>query len=213
MSGYDQGRRVEYAVTAHLRDNGYEIQRAASSKGIADVIAIKEGQILLCSVKRTTMPGPAERAELLRVSRMLPGLVPLVAIGRPQLSFRRLLGEGAKQWKPWVADEVGDLGKECDRCADCGQPYTTWYADNPLWNAVMRPDGEQGPEPFLCASCFLIRAEPFLPGGTARVTVARPWRPEHNTEDLGLVFTPPTCDPNALTGTCRWDHDHTEERR
>jgi hypothetical protein len=106
VSGYRQGRDVEYRVTAYLRLNGYEIQRAASSKGIADVIAAKTGQVLLVTVKRTAMPGPDERAELLRVSRMLPGLVPLVALGRPRLSFRRLTGPGPQSWVPWSADDL-----------------------------------------------------------------------------------------------------------
>lgn len=43
-------------------------------------------------------------------------------------------------------------------CEDCHQEYTVWYADNDLWNAVMRPDGEKAGEPFLCARCFLVRA-------------------------------------------------------
>jgi hypothetical protein len=47
-----------------------------------------------------------------------------------------------------------------ENCADCRQPYTVWSADNDLWNAVMRPNGEQQDEPFLCARCFLIRAQP-----------------------------------------------------
>jgi len=106
LTGYQQGVRVEHAVIHHLAAEGYETQRAASSKGVADVIAIKPGQVLLISCKRTSPPGPAERAELLRVSRMLPGLVPLVAIGRPSLTFRRLTGLAAKDWEPWVADEV-----------------------------------------------------------------------------------------------------------
>lgn len=52
-------------------------------------------------------------------------------------------------------------------CEDCRQPYSVWYADNDLWNAVMRPDGWTS-EPFLCARCFLLRAEPWTE--FARVT-------------------------------------------
>jgi Holliday junction resolvase len=58
MSGYTEGRAVEYAVIDHLRENGYDTVRAASSKGLADVVAIKPGQVLLVNCKRTTMPGP-----------------------------------------------------------------------------------------------------------------------------------------------------------
>jgi Holliday junction resolvase len=109
MSGYAQGVRVEHNVVHHLTANGYDCQRAASSKGVADVVAFKAGQVLLVNCKRTTMPGPAERVELLRVAACLPGVaVPLVArkpAGMP-LSFRRLTGPGPKDWQEWDADEA-----------------------------------------------------------------------------------------------------------
>lgn len=109
MSSYSQGRRVEYAVIEHLKAEGYDTIRGASSKGIADVVAIKFGQVLLVNCKRTTPPGPAERAQLLRVAACLPHVaVPLVALhpARQPLRFRRLTGPGARDWQPWVADEI-----------------------------------------------------------------------------------------------------------
>jgi Holliday junction resolvase len=109
VSGYAQGVRVEHHVVHHLTANGYDCQRAASSKGVADVVAFKAGQVLLVNVKRTSMPPPAERVELLRVAACLPGVaVPLVArkpAGMP-LSFRRLTGPGPKDWQEWDADEA-----------------------------------------------------------------------------------------------------------
>jgi hypothetical protein len=108
MSGYSLGRAIEYAVIDDLKDNGYVCTRAASSKGAADVIGIKAGQVILVSVKRTTPPGPAERAALVGVARMLPGVgVPLVALGpASKLTYRRLTGVGAKAWEPCTPDEV-----------------------------------------------------------------------------------------------------------
>lgn len=105
-SGYARGRDVEYRTQDYLRANGYDTMRAASSKGIADVIGVKPGQVVLVNVKRTTMPGPAERAELLRVAALLPGLVPVVAIGLPRLHFWRLTGPGPRERVEWSADEV-----------------------------------------------------------------------------------------------------------
>lgn len=105
-SGYHLGRAHEYRVIDRLRADGYEIQRAASSKGIADVIAIKPGQVLLVNVKRTALPGPAERRELVRVARMLPGIaVPVIARGRTLL---RITDDGAsaKACIPFALDEV-----------------------------------------------------------------------------------------------------------
>lgn len=111
MSGsqYEVGRRVEWAVVADLTANGYECTRAASSKGTADVICFKHDEVLLVNVKRTTMPGPGERAELLRVANLLYGIaVPLVALkpARKPLQYRRLTGPGPKQWVEWTPDEV-----------------------------------------------------------------------------------------------------------
>ena len=92
MSGYAQGRRVEYNVRDRLIADGYEVTRAASSKGTADLIAIKAGQVLLVNVKRTTLPSPAERRELVRVARMLPGIaVPVIARGK---SLERITDDG-----------------------------------------------------------------------------------------------------------------------
>lgn len=111
MSGYHDGRRVEYAVVHRLRDDGYLISRGSSSKGdLGDVVAIKPGQVLLVNVKRTTPPGPKERADLLRVAACLPGVgVPLVALGPASaVTFRRLTGTGPHDWTPWTPDEIGD---------------------------------------------------------------------------------------------------------
>lgn len=107
MSGYEDGRRVEWAVVHDLQANGYETTRAASSKGVADVIGIKAGQVLFVNCKRTSMPRPGERKDLLRVAAMLPGVgVPLVALHpvRQSLVYRLLTGPGPKDWQPWSPD-------------------------------------------------------------------------------------------------------------
>ncbi len=110
MSSYSDGRRVEWAVRDELVADGYFIMRGSSSKGFADVCAIKPGQVLIVNVKRTTMPGPAERQHVLDVAACLPGVgVPLVALkplGQGKPSYRRLTGPGPKDWEPWTPDEV-----------------------------------------------------------------------------------------------------------
>lgn len=108
MSGYSDGRRVEYAVIHHLKAEGYEVLRAAGSKGVADLICFKPGEVLIVNVKRSTPPGPGERAALLDVSRMLPGVVPLIALKPPRrpLEFRRLTGMGPADWTPWTTDLI-----------------------------------------------------------------------------------------------------------
>ncbi len=106
--GYAAGRRIEYAVVHGLAAEGYAVTRAASSKGAADVIAIKPGQVVLVSCKRTNMPIPAERADLCRIAAMLPGVgVPIVALGPISgLRYVRLTGPGPRDFLPWQPDEV-----------------------------------------------------------------------------------------------------------
>lgn len=113
MSGYSDGVRVEHAVIHHLEQNGYDTVRAASSKGLADVVAVKPGQILFVNCKRTNPPGPAERAELLRVAAHLPGIaLPIVALKplRQPLQYRVLLGTAPKAWAVWTPDEAAEGG-------------------------------------------------------------------------------------------------------
>lgn len=44
-----------------------------------------------------------------------------------------------------------------ETCDDCQQPYSVWYADSDLWNAVI-----PGRTAMLCPRCFAIRAEPVV---------------------------------------------------
>jgi hypothetical protein len=108
MSSYTQGRNVEYAVVHDLTEHGYACVRAASSKGLVDVVAVKSGQVLFVNVKRTTMPGPIERLKLLMVTEGYPHLVPLVAVKpiRCPLRYVMLYGPGAGEWFPWEPDPL-----------------------------------------------------------------------------------------------------------
>jgi hypothetical protein len=96
---------------------------------------------------------------------------------------------------------AGEIGEELACCADCHQSYTVWYADNDLWNAVMRPNGEQSGEPFLCARCFLIRAERVTT--IARVTwPSVPVQPA-NCADCGGPAHADCCAHDGECSACR----------
>ncbi|MBW7932467.1 MAG: hypothetical protein H3C62_02400 [Gemmatimonadaceae bacterium] len=43
-------------------------------------------------------------------------------------------------------------------CVDCRGPNASWYAATALWNQIVRPQGENGPDPMLCPRCFALRA-------------------------------------------------------
>ena len=109
MSDYAAGRRVEYAVRDDLEANGYAVVRAASSKGPADLVAFKAGQVLLVNVKRARVPAPAERLALLKVAAMLPGVaVPILARKPPRqaLTYHRMNAGLPGSWLAWTPDEV-----------------------------------------------------------------------------------------------------------
>jgi Holliday junction resolvase len=117
VSHYRSGRDFEYKVRDHLTGNGYEIIRAAGSKGKVDLVAFKAWlpsgpsahHMLFVQVKRSggTIP-PSDRAELIRLARIARAL-PIVAyqpLPRRPLRYRRLTGPGPKDWQPWTPDEV-----------------------------------------------------------------------------------------------------------
>lgn len=106
MTGYAQGVRVERAVIADLQDHGWSTVRAASSKGAADVVAFAL-DVALVNVKRTTAPGPMERAELYRCATRA-GCIPVVALGPVRaLTYRRLTGVGPRDWVAWTPEVTG----------------------------------------------------------------------------------------------------------
>ena len=95
-----QGRGVEYRVRDHLIAHGYEVIRAAASKGPADLIGIKQGQVLFLNVKRTALPGPDERRELVRLAALLPG------VGVPVIARRGHAGRGLRLERLLTADRA-----------------------------------------------------------------------------------------------------------
>ena len=108
MTNYARGRRLEWDVQHDLEEAGYETIRAASSKGIADVIGFKPGQTVFVQAKTNGTIPPAERVALLRLAAMVPGALALVA-SRPRVTYRRLVGPGPKDWEPWSPDEIEEV--------------------------------------------------------------------------------------------------------
>ncbi len=115
MSHYAAGRRFEWAVRDDLYDNGYEVIRAAGSKGGSkvDLIALKPGQLVFVQCKQTGTLPPAEWDRLVEVSAWV-GAVPVLAAkgGRGQgFVYTRLLGvkrprARTQPCEPFLLDEV-----------------------------------------------------------------------------------------------------------
>jgi hypothetical protein len=83
MSHYAQGTRFEHKVRDDLAANGYEVVRAAGSKGSSkiDLLAIKPGQMLFIQCKRTGVIGPDEWNRVHEVAGWVSALPVLAANG------------------------------------------------------------------------------------------------------------------------------------
>lgn len=97
---------------------GYDCIRSAASKGKADIVAVGPASTdpdlwtappLIVQCKRTDpMISPAERAGILDLALRTGGLA-IVAhwavdetTGRMRIHYRRLTGQGPKEWAPWA---------------------------------------------------------------------------------------------------------------
>lgn len=78
---YRLGRQVEYSVRDDLKKRGYFALRSPRSGGIADLIALKKGCVLLVQCKRSMALGVSEWNQLFDLADSV-GAVPLLA-GRP----------------------------------------------------------------------------------------------------------------------------------
>jgi len=78
MSNYSRGRDFEWQVRDYLRENGYEVVRAAGSKTKLDLIAMKPRQLIFVQCKRSALPSPAERMRVAELAGMV-GAVPAIA--------------------------------------------------------------------------------------------------------------------------------------
>jgi Holliday junction resolvase len=110
MTPYQDGVRFEHATRNHLVTEGYWVTRAAGSKTKVDLIGIKSAQLLLVQCKKSGVLPPAERAALLALAALLPGVaIPVVAWKRPrstEVHLDRLTGAGPRDRVSFLTDEV-----------------------------------------------------------------------------------------------------------
>jgi Holliday junction resolvase len=97
-SGYALGAAFERRTMAALETDGYEVFRSAGSHGKSDVIAIKQGQVLLIQCKRSGKIDRAEWNELVRLRQALDprggtvlALLAYMPGARGGVAFRELL--------------------------------------------------------------------------------------------------------------------------
>jgi Holliday junction resolvase len=109
MTGYGAGANLERETRKQLVDNGYFAVRAAGSHGIADIVALKPGEVLLVQCKTDGRMVPAERAEIISRAAWLDA-VPLLAYwakeGRKarEVAFARVQCVHPPLYLPWTPD-------------------------------------------------------------------------------------------------------------
>lgn len=91
VTAYAMGKRFEDKTRNALRDDGYEVTRAAGSKSKLDLIALKPGQLLFVQCKATGICGPAEWDRLVELAGWV-GAVPVLAVNGPR-------GRGVDYWR------------------------------------------------------------------------------------------------------------------
>ena len=77
-SQYRRGVRFEHTTLYDLRSNGYYAQRTPGSRGVADVMAVKRGQVLLVQCKISGNLDPAPWNDLYDAA-WLCGAIPVMA--------------------------------------------------------------------------------------------------------------------------------------
>jgi Holliday junction resolvase len=112
---YRAGDRFEKRVITDLETDGYRAWQSRNSRGLADVFALKPGQVLLVQVKAgLTGPSHQEWNGLYELAVRV-GAVPLWADHDPEhpkrIRYRRLLGphnDRRHDWPAvaWTADEA-----------------------------------------------------------------------------------------------------------
>ena len=112
---YATGTRFEHKTRDDLISNGYEVIRAAGSKGSTkvDLVAVKPGSLIFIQCKATGTLPPAEWNRLVEVAGWV-GAVPVLAANGPRgrgIVYTRLLGPKRRRARtqpcePFLLDEI-----------------------------------------------------------------------------------------------------------
>jgi Holliday junction resolvase len=108
------GTERENRVRALLEDDGYFVVRSAGSGGVADLVALKPGQVLLVQCKSEAYLAPGPWNDLFFTAENVRA-VPLHAAKLPgsrRVVWHRLTGPKTvvtkrPPWVEWSADQVG----------------------------------------------------------------------------------------------------------
>ena len=78
MTSYIKGRNFEYRVKNHVTRRGWVVFRSSGSHGIADLVALRAGEVWLVQCRLNGYMAPLERIGFVEAAREL-GVVPVIA--------------------------------------------------------------------------------------------------------------------------------------
>jgi Holliday junction resolvase len=96
---YEKGRRFEYEIATYLRRRGYFVVRAAGSKGPADLVGVKKGNIpvLIQCKAQTAKVGKDEHNELFKAALQSGARAVIVSKeDRKPIVFKAVIGIALK---------------------------------------------------------------------------------------------------------------------
>lgn len=80
---YRRGRRFEYRVRDHYQSEGYFVLRSPRSAGLADLVAIKKGKVIMIQCKISGYLRPKDKRELYELAVSIGAEAHLVGRGQP----------------------------------------------------------------------------------------------------------------------------------
>jgi Holliday junction resolvase len=113
VTGYARGVAAEKRTAAQLRKDGYYVVESRGSHGVADLVAVKPGQVLMVQVKTGEARLDGTWWNELHYAARRAGALPIVADWprRGHLRLRRIIGQHEPRsklwpWAPFETDEV-----------------------------------------------------------------------------------------------------------
>lgn len=110
MTQYDGGATLERAAKKLLEDGGYYVVKSGGSKGLADLVALKPGQVALVQCKTNGRISPAERVAFrqlclrLHATCLLGQWEKTGPRGGRSAAFLELTSMGPAGHRPWTPD-------------------------------------------------------------------------------------------------------------
>ena len=130
MTNYDRGvRLVERPTVYHLTEDGYRHVRGAGSKGFADVVCTKPGQLLYISCKLDGKLPQGQWDDLVEVSSW-NGAIPLLAVRDLKAGCARRHREETRETPTLCRIRFVELtGRKIHRAPADRQNWRPWTSD------------------------------------------------------------------------------------